>query len=184
MNISSLSLQYKKKEQMSRPENNRYVNKPPVFRNFKPTGIGARFLDKIILSLDEFEAIRLADYKGMSHEEAACEMAISRPTFTRLIERARKKIAEFIIKGKELRIEGGQIHFRQNIIRCESCGQMFIIDIDKKIDQCPVCGSKDLINLAGGFGHGQCCVTQIKKGGNNYAKHGRNRTRGKGSKNW
>lgn len=161
---------------MSRPQNNRYVNQPPIFHDFKPSGIGSRFLEKIILSIDEYEAIRLADWLLMSHEEAASEMDISRPTFTRLLEKARKKMAEFIITGKALSIEGGNIHFKQNVIRCNSCGQMFIIDIDKKIDKCPACGSTDLVNLAGGFGHGHCCVTQIKKGGNNYAKNGQNRT--------
>jgi predicted DNA-binding protein (UPF0251 family) len=163
---------------MARPETNRLVNKPPLYTNFKPTGVAARYLEKVFLTLDEYEALRLADFKGMSHEEAAEEMSISRPVFTRLIEKARNKLTEFIITGKELVIEGGNIHFKQNIIRCNSCGQMFIIDIDKHLDKCPVCGSTDLVNLAGGFGHGQCCVNQIKKGGN-YAKHGRNRSRRK-----
>ena len=180
MNKCLLYLQ-KVKDTMPRPENNRYVNRPPLFREFKPAGVGARFLDKIIFTLDEYEAIRLSDGEGMSHAEAALEMGISRPTFTRLIEGARKKIADFIITGKSLVIEGGQIHFKQNIIRCNSCGQMFIIDIDKKFDTCPACGSTDLINLAGNFGHGQCCVTNQKKGGNNYAKRRRNRTRRKGN---
>ena len=159
---------------MSRPKHNRFVKKPPLYKEFKPSGIGARYLDEIILTLDEYEALRLADYEGYSHEEAAEEMGISRPTFTRLIEKARRKLTEFIIKGKVLRIDGGNIHFTENIIRCNNCGQMFIIDIDKQLEKCPVCGSTDLVNLAGGYGHGQCCVNQIKKGGN-YAKQRRNR---------
>ena len=161
---------------MPRPQNNRFVRKPPIYSEFKPAGIAGRNLDEIILSIDEYEALRLADYRNLSQEEAAEEMGISRPTFTRIIENARKKIAEFIVKGKFLRIDGGNIHFLQNIIQCNSCGQMFIINIDKNFNKCPVCGSEDLVNLAGGYGHGQCCVTQIKKGGNNYAKQRRNRS--------
>ncbi len=166
---------------MPRPENNRFVRKPPIYSEFKPAGVAGRNLENIVLTIDEYEALRLADFQGLSQEEAANEMGISRPTFTRIIEKARKKLVEFIVKGKFLKIDGGNIHFMQNIIRCNSCGQMFIINIDKNFDKCPICGSEDLVNLAGGYGHGQCCVNQIKKGGNNYAKQRRNRTRRKRS---
>ena len=54
-------------------------------------------------------------------------------------------------------IEGGSIHFRYNIIRCQSCGHMFRINISDTIAECPACRSKNLLNLAGGFGHGRCC---------------------------
>jgi predicted DNA-binding protein (UPF0251 family) len=120
-------------------------------------GIKGQDLEQILLTLDEFEALRLADFIGLSHAEAADEMEISRSTFTRLIEKARKKIADFIIKGKLLTIEGGSIHFRNNIIRCLSCGHMFKTNISSYITECPACHSSDLINMAGGFGHGKCC---------------------------
>jgi predicted DNA-binding protein (UPF0251 family) len=57
------------------------------------------------LSLDELEAIRLADYEGRYHEEAAKNMAVSRATFGRILSKARKKVAEAIVDGKALRIE-------------------------------------------------------------------------------
>ena len=93
----------------------------------------------------------------LMHAEAADEMEISRSTFTRLIEKARKKIADFLIQGKLLTIEGGSIHFRNNIIHCQDCGHMFKTNIDNAITECPACHSKNLLNLAGGFGHGKCC---------------------------
>lgn len=142
---------------MSRPKSDRIVHEPPLFSDFKPTGIRGQNLEQILLTLDEFEAFRLADHIGLSHATAANEMEISRSTFTRLIEKARQKIAEFIIQGKLLTIEGGSIHFRNNIIRCQSCGHMFKINISNTITECPACHSKNLINLAGGFGHGKCC---------------------------
>ena len=142
---------------MPRPQDNRIVHEPPLFTEFKPIGIKGQDIEQILLTLDEFEAFRLADYNGLSHAEAAEEMEISRSTFTRLIEKARKKIAGLIIQGKMLSINGGSIHFRNNIIRCQSCGHMFKINIDSTIMKCPVCHSKNLINLAGGFGHGKCC---------------------------
>lgn len=145
---------------MPRPENNRIVYEPPLFGEFKPVGIPGKSLDQILLSLDEYEAIRLADFNGMSHEEAANEMEISRSTFTRLIEKARKKIAEFLVRGKILTIEGGSIHFRNNIIQCSDCGYMFKINMGQVLDQCPECHSRNLYNLAGGYGHGRCCIRE------------------------
>jgi len=70
-------------------------------------------LEEISLSLDELEAIRLADYEGRYHEEAATEMKVSRATFGRILNKAHGKIAEAIVYGKALRIEtnpdqGGQ----------------------------------------------------------------------------
>lgn len=142
---------------MSRPKNNRIVHEPPLFSAFKPIGVKASELDPVLLSLDEFEALRLADNLGLSHEEAAEEMGISRPTFTRLIEDARKKLSDFLISGKVLSIEGGSVHFRQNIIRCRNCGHMFKTNFTDSLTTCPVCNSGNLINFAGGFGHGKCC---------------------------
>ena len=142
---------------MPRPKSNRIVHNPPIFSEFKPTGVASKLLEQIILSLDEYEAFRLADSLGLSHAEAADQMDISRSTFTRLIEQSRKKIAELIIDGKALVIDGGNIHFRNNIIRCNNCGHMFNININKTFSECPECHSTNLINLAGGFGHGKCC---------------------------
>jgi predicted Zn-ribbon and HTH transcriptional regulator len=101
---------------------------------------------------------------GMDHAEASDEMEISRSTFTRLIEQARKKTAQFLVEGKELFIEGGNVHFRGNIIRCQDCGHMFNIKINALVSKCPECESGNLINLAGGFGHGRCCVRHHNRG--------------------
>jgi len=148
---------------MPRPKNNRIVHEPPVFTEFKPIGVKAMTLDLVKLSLDELEAIRLADFMGLSQEEAAEEMEISRPTFTRLIEEARKKMADFILNGKLLNVDGGNIHFRNNIIKCQNCGQMFRTRFDEEISECPSCHSNNLLNLAGGFGHGKCCNHRNKR---------------------
>lgn len=143
---------------MPRSKKEKSVHSPPLFSVYKPAGIIRSALQRLPLALDEYEAIRLADYLGMDHAEAALEMGISRSTFSRLIEGARRKTARFLIEGKELCIEGGNIHFRGNIIRCHDCGHMFKIDIGQIVSQCPICHSENLLNLAGGFGHGRCCV--------------------------
>lgn len=61
-------------------------------------------LESIVLEKDEVEAIRLADYKSFSHEEAAAEMKISRATFGRIIKQARNKISKAILEGKAIEI--------------------------------------------------------------------------------
>lgn len=142
---------------MPRPQDSRIVHEPPLFTSFKPIGIHGQDLEEVLLTLDEFEAFRLADHIGLSHEEAAGEMEISRSTFSRLIEKSRKKIAEFMIGGKRLIIDGGSVHFRNNILRCQNCGHMFRTSMYNSISECPVCHSGNLMNFAGGFGHGKCC---------------------------
>jgi hypothetical protein len=74
----------------------------------------------IVLTLDEFEAIRLADLEGLYQEQAAERMSVSRPTFGRILASAHRKVAEALAHGKTLRIEGGTIRMeRQRSPRCE-----------------------------------------------------------------
>lgn len=147
---------------MPRPKNERIVHEPPLFTDFKPAGIPGRSLKQVLLSLDEYEAVRLADLEGLSHEEASVEMGVSRSTFSRLVEKSRNKIAEFIFQGKWLTIDGGNIHFSNNIIQCVDCGHTFKTNIDVLVNQCPECQSSNLINVAGNFGHGKCCWNKLK----------------------
>lgn len=143
---------------MPRPQYNRIINEPPIYSHFKPTGVRDQDVKQIILSLDEFEAFRLADQLGYSHAQAADEMEISRSTFSRLIQKARKNIADFIIQGGVLTIGGGSVHFRVNILQCRDCGHMFKVKFEDQISECPECHSEKILNLAGSFGHGKCCI--------------------------
>jgi len=72
---------------------------------FKPCGMPVRELEYEFLSKDEMEAIRLADFEGLYQEEAAKEMEVSRPTFSRILSSARKKIANALILGRAIEIE-------------------------------------------------------------------------------
>jgi predicted DNA-binding protein (UPF0251 family) len=119
--------------------------------------VGSRYLENLALTLDEFEAIRLADFAGKNHIESAGEMGISRSTFSRLVERARNKVAQFLIEGRHLQIDGGAVHFQNNVIRCEDCGHLSNLTFDSETTRCPDCGSPNLADLAHGFGHGRCC---------------------------
>jgi predicted DNA-binding protein (UPF0251 family)/predicted Fe-Mo cluster-binding NifX family protein len=94
---------------MSRPINERRLGSAIPPRLMKPAGIPARELEEVILGFDEAEALRLADFEGLYQEAAARSMGVSRQTFGRIIEAARRKTADAILNGKALRIDGGQI---------------------------------------------------------------------------
>ena len=79
----------------------------------KPAGVPARDLEEVVLGFDEAEALRLADLEGFYQEAAARSMGVSRQTFGRIVESARRKVADAILNGKALRIEGGEIKIRE-----------------------------------------------------------------------
>ncbi|MFH1024741.1 MAG: DUF134 domain-containing protein [Planctomycetota bacterium] len=94
---------------MPRPVCPRHVRFRPGVTFFKPAGVPSRVLGEITLALDELEALRLADFQGLYQDQAAKKMKISRPTFGRIVESARKKVADALVNGKALRMEGGRI---------------------------------------------------------------------------
>lgn len=96
---------------MPRPKCCRQIYRIPDKNYFKPRGIPASELEEVVLSLDEYEAIRLANYEQLYQEKAAERMNISRQTFGRIIDSAHKKIADVLINGKALKIEGGKVSF-------------------------------------------------------------------------
>lgn len=92
---------------MPRPCKCRRVCATPKVEYFKPRGVPLVELEEVCLTFDEFEAFRLADFEKLYQEDAAEKMKISRQTFGNIIETARKKIADVIVNGKALKIEGG-----------------------------------------------------------------------------
>lgn len=92
---------------MVRPRLCRRILAEPNVTYFKPRGIPLRQLNEVVISFDEFEAVRLKDLEGLEQEECAKKMKISQPTFHRLVLSARKKIADAIINGKAIQIRGG-----------------------------------------------------------------------------
>jgi predicted DNA-binding protein (UPF0251 family) len=92
---------------MPRPRHCRRVCFEPGITYFKPAGVPMTELEEVNLTVDEFEAIRLKDVDGLEQEQCAQQMNISQPTFHRLYLDARRKIADVIVNGKALKIEGG-----------------------------------------------------------------------------
>jgi predicted DNA-binding protein (UPF0251 family) len=96
---------------MPRPRRFRRICFHPEVTYFKPAGVRMRLLRESVLTVDELEAIRLKDHEGRDQKEAARSMEVSQPTFQRIYESARKKIADALVTGKALRIEGGSYNF-------------------------------------------------------------------------
>jgi predicted DNA-binding protein (UPF0251 family) len=94
---------------MPRPFCRRQIAGRPRAAVFKPLGVPFRELVEIVMTLDEFEAIRLADLDGLYQEQAAEQMGVSRATFSRIVDSAHSKVADVLVHGKALRIEGGPV---------------------------------------------------------------------------
>ncbi|MEZ7868054.1 MAG: DUF134 domain-containing protein [Paludibacteraceae bacterium] len=106
---------------MPRPKQNRKISNPPLMQGFKPFGIPRRMLNSVTLLYDEYEAVRLLDYEGMNQDQAAVQMNVSRPTLTRIYEKARKTIAQALVEGNMIMIEGGNVQFDRAWYRCRRC---------------------------------------------------------------
>ena len=104
---------------MSRRPIERAVAGMPRVALFKPAGVPTRELEQLQLAVDELEAIRLVDLEGLSHEQAAAAMGVSRQTVGRVLERGRAKVAEALVGGKAILIGGGQLP-RGHLPRCPS----------------------------------------------------------------
>lgn len=107
---------------MPRPKKCRFVMQEPGVTFFKPQGIPLRLLEHAVITVDELEALRLSDLLGMSHEEAAKQLKVSRPTVTRMLARAHQAIAEALVHGKAIRIEGGDYVLEGLEGHCPKCG--------------------------------------------------------------
>ena len=132
---------------MVRPQKNRRVAFNPAISYFKPRGIPMMQLEEVRLTVDEREAIRLSDLLGMSHEEAGRCMGVSRATFGRIIQNGRRAIADALINGKAINVEGGnyRIVTQSRIFKCRNCNHMWQEEKGTgRPRQCTKCKKNDL----------------------------------------
>ncbi len=124
---------------MVRPRKNRLVQVDPRAVYFKPRGIPLVDLEEAILTMDGLEALRLADLMGLSHEEAGARMGVSRATFGRIVQAARKTVADALVNGKAVLVEGGT--FERPGIRppCGRCGAALEGTRPADAKDCPAC---------------------------------------------
>ena len=130
---------------MPNRKRNRRVAGPPMMEGFKPFGIPMRELESVVLLFEEYEAIRLADYENLTQEEAAQKMNISRPTFTRLYDKARKSIAKAFMEGKAIIIQGGNYFTDDYWYKCNNCNETMVTM--KPAKHCRKCDSDDIDQL-------------------------------------
>jgi predicted DNA-binding protein (UPF0251 family) len=158
---------------MARPIHCRRVTSLPGSTYFKPRGIPLSMLEDVVLTVDEFEAIRLADLEGLYQEQAAERMGVSRQTFGRIIESAHRKVAEVLVRGKALKIEGGDVEMASmRKFRCHDCRHSWDLPYGTgRPGGCPSCKSENIGRAeedrgrgrGSGGGQGRCCRVPREK---------------------
>lgn len=137
---------------MVRPQKDRQVAFNPEVSYFKPRGIPMFDLQEVGLKVDELEAIRLSDLLGMSHEDAGRRMGVSRATFGRIIQRARKTVADALINGKAINVEGGnyKIVGSSRTFQCFNCNHEWNEPFGTgRPEFCPACNKDDFARVSG-----------------------------------
>lgn len=128
----------------------RCVNSIPKVNYFKPAGIPYRFLEEVRISVEEAEAIRLKDLEGLEQEECAQKMNISRPTFHRVLSAARNKVADSLLNGKAIRIEGGNFELAVRRFHCINGHEWdvpFEVMVTSPPELCPICDTPNIIAI-------------------------------------
>lgn len=122
---------------------------PPV-TYFKPVGVRLAQLPEICLAVEEAEAIRLKDIEGLEQEEGAQRMNVSRTTFARVLNSARQKMADALLNGKAIRIEGGNFEMAARRFRCVN-GHEWDVPFEAMINtpapSCPTCNTPTVMPI-------------------------------------
>ena len=135
---------------MVRPRKDRVVAFNPEISYFKPRGVPMFDLEEVHLKVDELEAIRLSDLLGMSHEDAGQRMGVSRATFGRIIQQARQTVADALINGKAINVEGGNYKIVGNsrIFQCFNCSHKWEEPFGTgRPEFCPTCKTDDFARV-------------------------------------
>ena len=141
---------------MPRPIKARHVRCKPEANYFKPRGIPVVDLVEVVLLQDELEAIRLADLDEQYQQEAAENMNVSRQTFGNIIRSAHHKIADALVNGKALRIEGGVVIMQERQFQCQNCNHQWTMPFGAgRPGSCPQCQGNNIFRASKGNGRGR-----------------------------
>lgn len=117
-------------------------------KGFRPFGMQSCVKESLKLKYEEYESLRLVNYKMLPQDAAAKEMNVSRPTFTRIYNKALKLIAQSFVEGKSIEIEGGNYQFDKDWYRCRKCYKLIAgIENHSKCKDCTAYGESELIKL-------------------------------------
>lgn len=134
---------------MPRPVNCRKIETPPTMNGFKPYGMFPSKKQKIKIHFDEYESFKMVAYQNLSQEEAAAKMNISRPTLTRIYNRALQKIAKAFVECLTIEIEGGNVNFEKDWYKCCKCYKLIDgIENHTRCKKCKAFGKKELIRIS------------------------------------
>lgn len=137
--------------QMARPKRIRKMTNPPHFKGFRPIGLPEED-NPIVMNFEEYESIRLSDFEFYGQVEAAQIMDISRPTYARIYESARRKVAQAFMQGKTIVFEGGKVYFDSEWYACNTCGCWFNQpEKELPVKNCALCGSKKVEQYSNGI---------------------------------
>ena len=150
---------------MARPRRHKTLRHAPVMKGYKPFGV--RYIDseKVYILPEEYEVMKLIDYDGLTQEEAALMMKVSRPTITRIYQSYRKKISEAFVENKSILFETvNEYSTLVDEYYCENCKSFFDVPHNTEVNHCIHCGSENVkpiksidmktINFEPGFGFG------------------------------
>lgn len=133
---------------MPRRKTVKKISNPPVMKGFKPFGLPACKIETIHLSYEEYESLRLVNYSMLDHEQASMQMEISRPTFTRIYNKALKQITKAFVEGKVIQIDGGNFEFDNDWFRCKRCHRLIEgAENHLQCEGCPAFGKDELIPI-------------------------------------
>ena len=136
---------------MPRPVKRRCVESIPRVSFFQPVGVPRGEYGEVVLSVEEAEAIRLKDLEGLGQEDGARRMRVSRPTFQRVLDSGRRKVAEALTEGKGIRVEGGTFEMATRRFRCEEDGQEWDVPFEAMVAGhplvCPECNSVNVRSI-------------------------------------
>ncbi len=132
---------------MPRQRRLRKVVAPPNFKGYMPYGMSTMGSESVALLYEEYEAIKLADYDLMKHDEASELMGVSRPTFARIYESARRKIATALVETKEIKAVYGNALLDKNWYLCNVCDTRFTLPQIIASHACPLCRSEQIESL-------------------------------------
>ncbi|WP_068471634.1 DUF134 domain-containing protein [Saccharicrinis aurantiacus] len=132
---------------MPRQRRLRKVVAPPKFRGFKPYGTSNSSATAIELLYEEYEALKLADYDMMNHKEASELMNVSRATFARIYESARRKMAQALVETREIKTVYGNAEMDESWHLCNDCHARFTIPPSANSQNCALCSSTNIESI-------------------------------------
>lgn len=130
---------------MARPIKFRRVEFFPEQNYFIPFGKRKCEVKDVVLKVEELEAMRLKDIEGITQEECAEKMNVSRQTFQNIIDSARKKVAIALTEGNAIMISGGSYTTKQCKLKCNDCGNEYQANFEVDRKRCPKCNSTNVI---------------------------------------